>query len=148
MRISAKETSIVAIAAFVSFALSRVIWPDAPGGEPLPSGLLPFFILLGAVSSVAFGLGIAVLVSGLPTFRRLTGLPVGLRDATWLSVVWILASWWPHENLHRVSGEHDFVGLLRIEYGFHVTLIAAACVIAYAFVRLARASAPAQPPRS
>jgi hypothetical protein len=55
----------------------------------------------------------------------------------YLSVGWFLVSWWPHDNLHLHNG-FDLQGLLYIEYGFHVTLIFAAFVLAYSLLTLLR----------
>ena len=57
--------------------------------------------------------------------------------AMYLSVGWFLVSWWPHYNLHLHTGL-DLQSLLYIEYGFHVTLIFAAFVLAYSLLTLLR----------
>jgi hypothetical protein len=130
----------------ISFALTRVIWPDAPGAAQPSAGLLPFYIVVGLVESIAFGLGIAFLIFG---GRLMTsfGQGRGLTLLTYLSIAWLLINWWPHANLHRVVGT-NFSRLIWIEYGFHVTLIAAAACVAYFFVTTlrgmqARMAAPA-----
>ena len=46
-----------------------------------------------------------------------------------------MVSWWPHDNLHLHNGM-DLQGLPFIEYGFHVTLIIAAFVLAYSLLTL------------
>ncbi len=53
----------------------------------------------------------------------------------YLSVGWFLVSWWPHDNLHIHNGM-DLQGLLYIEYGFHVTLIVAALVLAFSLLTM------------
>lgn len=121
----------------ISFALTRVIWPDAPGAPQPSAGLLPFYIVVGLVESIAFGLGVAFLIFG---GRMMTsfGQGRGLTLLTYLSISWLLINWWPHDNLHRVVG-FNFSRLIWIEYGFHVTLIAAAACVAYFFVTTLRA---------
>jgi hypothetical protein len=57
--------------------------------------------------------------------------------AMYLSIGWLLVSWWPHGHLHQVMGE-NLQGLLYIEYGFHVTAIIAGLVLAYGFLLLLR----------
>lgn len=135
---SAKIIGVVA--AVAAFLLSRVIWPDAPGGDQPPAAMMPFFVILGVISSAAFGMGVALLAYGKPMFERLAGLSPNLRTVAWLSCAWLLASWWPHENLHRTHTEGDFMGLLLIEYGFHVTLILAAAVVTKALLKIAHAA--------
>jgi hypothetical protein len=125
------------VVTLISFALTRVLWPDAPGAAQPPAALLPLFIGVGLIESVAFGLGVAFLVFGgrlMNTFDRGRGLTL----LTYLSIGWLLINWWPHDNLHRVI-RFDFARLIWIEYGFHVTLIAAAACVAYFFVTTLRA---------
>lgn len=52
----------------------------------------------------------------------------------YLSLSWLLISWWPHDNLHLHNGM-NLQGLLYIEYGFHLTLIIASLILARAFVQ-------------
>ena len=125
-----------AVLTLISFGLTRVIWPDVPGAPQPPAGLLPFYIVVGLVESFAFGLGVAFLIFGgrmISTF----GQGRGLTFLTYLSIGWLLINWWPHDNLHRVV-RSDFARLIWIEYGFHVTLIAAAACVAYFFVTTLR----------
>jgi hypothetical protein len=125
-----------AVLTLISFGLTRVIWPDVPGTPQPPAGLLPFYIVVGLVESFAFGLGVAFLIFGgrmISTF----GQGRGLTFLTYLSIGWLLINWWPHDNLHRAV-RFDFGRLIWIEYGFHVTLIAAAACVAYFFVTTLR----------
>jgi hypothetical protein len=110
---------------------------DAPGAAQPSAGLLPFYIVVGLVESFAFGLGVAFVIFG---GRMMTsfGQSRGLTLLTYLSIGWLLINWWPHDNLHRVIGS-NFSRLIWIEYGFHVTLIAAAACVAYFFVTTLRA---------
>ncbi len=74
---------------------------------------------------------------GLPTMRRASPNSKLMVWAMYLSIGWLLVSWWPHSHLHQVVGE-NLQGLLYIEYGFHVTTIIGAVVLAYGFVSLLR----------
>lgn len=124
-------------AAAVTFGLSRTIWPDAAGGLQPPGGLLPFFIMLGLAESILFGLGIAFIVFGSGIIAR-SRQPLWLTYAAYAAIAWLLVSWWPHDNLHRVTLTGNWTGLLRIEYGFHLTLMVAAVVLAVFFFRVLR----------
>jgi hypothetical protein len=55
----------------------------------------------------------------------------------YLSIGWLMVSWWPHDNLH-ISNSNNLQGLLFIEYGFHFTLMIAALVLAYGLLSLIR----------
>ena len=62
----------------------------------------------------------------------------GSKRMTWamfLCIIWLLISWWPHDNLHKHNGL-NLQGLLFIEYGFHVTLMIVGAILALCFVRL------------
>src|SRR3954471_14729002 len=117
---------LTVVAAVGSFLLSRVIWPDM-AGMPIPDSMqLPFLIAISAIESLAFGIGIAFLVSVWPFMRG--------RNAwdwlTYISAAWLLVSWWPHDNMHRVNMMGDYWGLIRIEWIFHFTLIVAGVIVA------------------
>lgn len=120
---------VVLGSALAATALSRVIWPDIPGMQAPTTAQLPLFIIMGIIEAVAFGLGLAFLIFG---FSRAMRAPGGWAPkAAFFSAVWSLVSWWPHDNLHRVMPEHDYWFLLKLEYGFHLTLIIAGGFIAY-----------------
>jgi hypothetical protein len=120
---------VAAGAALCSLALSQVLWPMSAGVTGPPARLVPGFVVLSVVESLVFGMGVAFALTGLPLLRRGAAGPA-LTWATYLSVIWLLVSWWPHDNVHRVLPHNDWAGLLRIEYGFHLTLIAAALIVA------------------
>ena len=118
--------------AVITFLLGRVIWPDMPGA-PMPSAdQLPFFMFLSALESVAFGVGVGFLIFGWPYVMRAKAQERNSAVAALLAITWMLVSWWPHDNMHRVNGM-DMGGLLRIEYIFHFTLIASSFIVAYFF---------------
>ena len=132
-----KVALVSALFAVPAMALGQVIWPAQPGSPEPSAGQLPFFIFLSVFEAVAFGLGISFLLFGFPAILRLAR---GSRLRAWamyLSVGWFLVSWWPHDNLHIHNGA-DLQGLLHIEYGFHVTLIIAAVVLAYSLLTMLR----------
>jgi hypothetical protein len=127
-------TVVLGVAAMV---LGPILWPIAEGGAQPTAGQLFFFIVLEAIQSLAFSLGIAFLVFGLPAVRRASPYSGLMGWAMYLSIGWLLVSWWPHSHLHQVVGE-NLQGLLYIEYGFHVTLIIGAVILAYGFLSVLR----------
>jgi hypothetical protein len=120
--------------------LSRMLWPDvlettsgmAANGPTPPQ--LAMLIGVAVFEALSFGLGVAFLFFGLPIVRRATGGNAPLTWATFAAIAWSLLSWWPHDNLHRVTS--DLSSLISIEYTFHTTLIIGAAIIAYTFLRL------------
>ncbi len=127
-----------------AFALSRVIWPDPHGAPAPPPGLLPFLLVPAMFEALAFGLGVAFLVFGGRLLAR-AGQPAALTFATYLGIAWSLLNWWPHVNFHRAIGS-NLVALVEVDWGFHLTLIVSAAVIAYFFVRVLGAAVRAAIP--
>ena len=131
-----KGLFVTALFSFPAFLLGPVIWPPVAGGPEPSSGQLPFFVVLFAIQALAFGLGISFLAFGVPLVRNAAS-GSGLRAwAMYLSIGWLLVSWWPHANLHIHTG--SLQRLLYIEYGFHMTLILSGLVLAYSFLSLLR----------
>lgn len=128
-------TLLVAVPAFLLEPNSPlgVFWdphPDAPD----PTGVqIPLFILLGLITAVVLGLGVSFLLFGYPLVSAIGCASQGLTRATHLAIGWLLITWWLHDSLHMVVGM-DPGGMLALEYGFHVTLMAAGLIVAYFFV--------------
>jgi hypothetical protein len=137
-------TIVVAILGFLTGANGPLggFWAPHPS-VPAPAGAqLPLFMLLAALEAVALGLGVAFLVFGYRTLTTNTAVSAPLARGAHLSIVWLLSNWWAHDSLH-LHNALELNGLLRIEYGFHVTLIVAGVVLARFFWAISRASAPA-----
>ena len=117
--------------------LGGLVWPEPVGLSSDTTGLQTgLFALLFGITALAFGAGSAFAVLGWPTVRDTFGPRRRvLATAAHVSIVWVLWNWWLHDGLHMVS---DSIGvLLAIEYAFHVTIMAAGAVLAYAVVVLA-----------
>jgi hypothetical protein len=96
------------------------------------SAQLPLFIFLSVMESLAFGVGVAFLILGWKYMKEL--LPNKKSSAlAFFAIAWLLISWWPHDNMHRVNPHDNLSGLLKIEYLFHFTLILAGFIVAYNF---------------
>lgn len=149
------STKTKVIATLVVFALvGLMLNPNAPLGAAIfgtppesdhgpTGGQIAALMVVALVESLAFGLGFAFLLFGLPAVRR--AVPhAGPARAVWLATTWALVSWVPHTALHQTVGE-DFAKLVAIEYAFHVTLVLGAAAIAWALVTRARAPTHARP---
>src|SRR5688572_10413036 len=79
--------------------LGKLMWPLEAGAVQPEGAALGLLMLMGALESVAFGVGIAFLVSGWGWVKRIT---VGRANATavYLSIGWMLVNWVPHVSLH------------------------------------------------
>jgi hypothetical protein len=120
----------------VAFAAGPILF--APSADlPQPSSAqLPFFVVLAATEAAVLGIAIAFAFLGRGAVRRLFTTSARA-TAVHVAVVWALGSWWLHDNLHFANGA-NLTGLLAIEYAFHMTLIAAAALVAWAFVAESR----------
>jgi hypothetical protein len=67
-----KVTVVTVIVGVAAKALGPILWPIAEGGAQPTAGQLFFFIVLEAIQSLAFGLGVSFMVFGLPTVRRVS----------------------------------------------------------------------------
>lgn len=123
--------------AVIAFILGPKVWVSGPGmGEPT-SFQLPFFILLGLFESVALGTGVAFAIFGHELIKKFGKENKIAAKCLYLAITWLLINWWTHDGLHKMNGM-NLQGLLYIEYGFHVTLIIAGLVSAWAFSKLAQ----------
>ncbi len=146
------KTKMILITLFfgaVAFALGPVIWPPSPDIHPTQAQL-PYLILLSVIEALAFGFGVAFVLYG----RRLVNGAGKTARVMYVSLSWLLISWWPHDNMH-IHNALDVKGLIVIDYVFHFSVILASLVLTYAFFALfrpearkveARAACPADQP--
>ncbi|HET7009386.1 MAG TPA: hypothetical protein VFI11_01305 [Anaerolineales bacterium] len=134
-----KVVLVAVLVGLPAFLLGPALWPISPD-FPVPAPeQMPFFILLSVFDSLFLGLGIAFILFGWPLIRRMPGGSGALRRAVYLSIVFLLVSWWPHINLHNAVG-FDLQGLLYIDYAFHIPLMISGGIVAYGFLNLFRQS--------
>lgn len=122
--------------AVLSIPLSLAVFPapQLPAGRSLPAAVLPLLLGMKLLEGLGLGAGIALLIFGR---RLLRATPPSVPAVpALLATAWYLVNWWPHDNLHLVNGDNVW-GLLGIEYCFHLTLMAAAGVLALVLLRLA-----------
>ena len=127
------------VAAVGAFLSSRSIWPPHSTVPDPTAAQLPFLIGIAVAEAVALGIRVAFLLFGWQFVKQLSALPPWLRWASYLSVAWLLVSWWPHDNLH-IHHALDMWPLITIEYAFHVSGMVCAAILAYAFYRLSTAA--------
>ena len=137
MKTWVKASTITVLFGVPAFVLGPVIWPPAAHGPELSAGQLPFAVAIFAIEALGFGLGISFLALGLPVVRRVADGSRARAWAMYLSIGWLLVSWWPHDNLHMHVGE-DPLGLLYLTYGFHLTLLLSGLVLALSFLSTIR----------
>ena len=130
---------VTLIAAFTAMVVGPILWPTSdPPLFPEPTAAqLPFFIALQVVTCLTFGLGVSFLLFAMPVLRKVSPDSKARVWAMYLSIGWLLVSWWPHGHLHQHNGD-DVQGLLYIEFGFHVAPMLAGLIVAYCFLSLMR----------
>jgi hypothetical protein len=132
-------TIVLAVIAFLASPNGPLggFWRPSSDFPPPSAGQLPWFVLLNVAESLTFGFGIAFLFFGYPLIRNILPASRNLTLAAYLSIAWLLSSWWPHDSLHVANGT-NMSGLLAIEYGFHVTLMVTGAILAFFFLALVR----------
>ncbi len=126
---------VTLVFALVTMALGQKIWTAPPGASAPPAGFVPFFIVLELASDVLFGLGVSFVIVGYGLVAR-ARQPLWLTYATYVSIAWLMLSWWPHGNLHRVTPVGAWDRLLYIDYGFHLSLMVGTAIVALFFIRV------------
>jgi membrane associated rhomboid family serine protease len=134
-----KVLVVTLIAAVTAMVVGPILWPtsDPPLFHEPTAAQLPFFIVLQVVTCLTFGLGVSFLLFGWAVVRRVSDEWKLRAWLMYLSIGWLLVSWWPHGHLHQHNGD-DVQGLLYIEYGFHVAPMLAGLIVAYCFSPLMR----------
>ena len=132
-------TILVAIVAFLTEASGPFGMFWAPASDmPAPAGTqIPLFMLLGVAEALALGVSVSFLLFGYSGLRMNAAVSPSLARGTHLSIVWLLGNWWAHDSLHQHNGM-NLTGLLRIEYGFHITLIIAGLTLVRFFLAVTR----------
>jgi hypothetical protein len=127
-------TAIVAVPAFVS---GPILFPPADIGVEPTAGQMPFFLFLAVGDAVLLGLGVSFIFFGLSVLRQVSPDSKLRAWAMYLSIAYLMVSWWPHLNMHTHNGM-DLQGLLFIDFFFHLPLEVAGAVLALSFISLFR----------
>ena len=126
-------TVVVAIPAFI---LGPIIWPPAEGSPSPTATQIPFLLFLNLVQAIVLGLGVSFLAFGLSVMRRISPDSKVRAWAMYLSIAYLMISWWPHINMHVHNAPDNLQGLIYIDYLFHLPSMIAALVLAYCFFSL------------
>lgn len=129
-----KMLLITLVVGVPAFLLGPVIWSPSPEIQPTQAQM-PYLLALSAVEALFFGFGISFILYGFPLIRRIDQLEKKAAIAMYVSLAWILISWWPHDNMH-IHNALDINGLIVIDYSFHLTLILSGAVLVYSFFSL------------
>lgn len=104
-----KFSVVAVVVAVVAFSFSHVVWPDSLKTIPPNDAQRPFFVFLEIVEAITFGFGASFLLFVWKPISRAF-------ENSWLarlaffSSAWLLLSWWPHDNLHRITQKENYTG--------------------------------------
>ena len=126
-----KATIVTLMVAVPAFVLGPVLFPPADVGSEPSAAQIPFFMFLGAADAILLGLGVSFLVFGLPVLRKVSPDSRLRAWAMYLSIGYLMVSWWPHLNLHISTPIDNWQMLLYIDFLFHLPLEIAGVVLAY-----------------
>jgi hypothetical protein len=115
-------------------------WAPSPMIPQATGVQVPLFMILGAAEALAFGLGVSFLLFGYSNLKANVPVSAPMSRAAHVSIAWLLGNWWAHDSLHLHNGM-NLNGLLRIEYGFHITLMIAGVILLRFFLAVVRAPA-------
>ena len=104
MKTRTKAAIITVPVAVVAFFLSPILFPPAEVGAGPTSAQIPFLVLLGVGDAVLLGLGVSFLVFGYPVLRRVSPDSRTRAWAMYLSIGYLMVSWWPHLGMHASNG--------------------------------------------
>lgn len=132
----------IAIGTAAFFAGPR-IWPMGLDVPTPPANLLPGYIALSGIEALAFGFAVAFAVFGWPAIRSLDLGAPWLNKLLFVTLCWFIGNWWMHDNLHMHNGL-NMHGLLFIEVGFHISMLACGVTLAVGILRSAKRAAAAK----
>lgn len=143
MSIAWKMILVTILVGVPAFFLGPQLLPPGHDVPQPPAHLLPAYMAIAAVEALAFGFAVAFAAFGWESIRELRlGVP-WLNGALFVSILWLVGNWWLHDSLHIHVGL-DMGRLVFIELAFHMTLLACGLVLAFGFLRLARARPPVE----
>jgi len=120
---------LVMVGMAAALLLTDHLWPGSTDLGGVPSPWAGLFRALYVAECLSFGIGVAFLLLGRMPLARL-GRPGGWTGLAHLAIVWLLAAWWPQDNLYRLAAKTDLPRQAALVYGFNVTLMLAAAVLA------------------
>lgn len=139
-----KVAIVTTLVAVPAFALGPTLFPPADTGVEPTASQLPHFLFLAAGDALLLGLGVSFLLFGFPVMREVSPDSRLRAWAMYLSIGYLMVSWWPHLNMHAHNGM-DLGGLLFIDYFFHLPLEVAGVVLALSFISLVRSRTGKEP---
>ncbi|MFD4904078.1 AMP-binding protein [Kitasatospora purpeofusca] len=114
--------------AVVAWLLTNTLWPGSTNVSAVPAPYANLFRVLYLFEWASFGLGVVWLLFGAAVTAR-QRRPVGLSVAAHLAVFWLLASWWPQDNLYRTTRRSDWYAQSWLVFVFNIALMVSAAIV-------------------
>ncbi len=133
-----KVLLVTVLVAVPALLVGPIIWPPAEGNPSPTATQIPFLLFLNLAQATVLGLGVAFLAFGFSAMRRISPDSKARAWAMYLSIGYLMVSWWPHINMHVHNGPENLQGLIFIDYLFHLPSMIAALALAYCFFSLLR----------
>ncbi|WP_405002971.1 AMP-binding protein [Kitasatospora purpeofusca] len=114
--------------AVVARLLTGTLWPGSTDVSAVPAPYDSLFRVLYLFECASFGLGVVWLLCGAAVTAR-QRRPVGLSVAAHLAVFWLLASWWPQDNLYRTTRRSDWYAQSWLVLVFNIALMVSAAIV-------------------
>src|SRR5215212_7211126 len=105
-----KALSVTLVVAIPALILGPIVWPPAEGSPSPTATQIPFLLFLSLVQATVLGLGVSFLAFGLPVMHGISPDSKARARATYLSIGYLMVSWWPHTNLHAHNGPDNLQG--------------------------------------
>ena len=115
--------------ALAAWLLTDHLWPGSTALGWVPSPWAGLFRGLYVAECLSFGAGVAFLFLGWAPLVRV-GRPLEWTRPAYVAIVWLLVAWWPQDNLYRLTYKDDWPRQAALVYGFNITLMLAAAVLA------------------
>lgn len=113
----------------VARVFTDVIWPGSTDLTGVPQPWAFLFGVLYLIECLAFGIGVVFLFEGRGRMLARGGGRT-LATAAHLALVYLMAAWWPQDNLYRLAAKQDWPRQAALVYVFNVPLMIAAVVVA------------------
>ncbi|MEV6873451.1 hypothetical protein [Amycolatopsis sp. NPDC051128] len=119
---------VTAVLGGIAFALTNSFWPGSTDLSDVPDRFTGWFTALYVAECLAFGAGVSVLLFGHGWLAEL-GRPRWLTVLAQVALAWLLAAWWPQDNLYRLAAKTDWARQQLLVYVFNIPLMIAAAVL-------------------
>jgi len=137
MKTWVKVALVTTLVAVPAFFLGPILFPPADVGVEPTAARVSQLMFLAVGDALLLGLAVSFLLFGFPVVRRVSPDSKLRAWVMYLSIGYLMVSWWPHLNMHAANGI-DFGGLLFIDYTFHLPLEVAGVALALSFITLMR----------